>query len=206
MYDAAIINYGMGNITSVANALTHLGTSFVICDNPKDLKKVNRIILPGVGSYGPAMENLCSLGFKDELNNQVMIQKKPFLGICLGMQLIAEKSAESKNTIGFGWIKGNVIKIDPRDSMVVPHVGWNEVNFKSESNLFHNIQQGAHFFFDHSYHLTCASEFIAASCHYSHHLVSALQIDNIFAVQFHPEKSQNNGLKLLKNFLKHVRV
>lgn len=204
MYDTAIINYGMGNINSVANALTRLGTSYIIADNPQDLAKARRIILPGVGSFAPAMENLYSSGFQDELNNQVILDKKPFLGICLGMQLIAESSSEDKYTKGLGWIKGNVIKIEPLDSLVVPHVGWNELNFDPQCIFFQNISPGAHFFFDHSYHLSCPPELISATCNYSLTLISAVQLKNIFAVQFHPEKSQNNGLKLIKNFLKYV--
>jgi len=135
-----------------------------------------------------------------------MHHKKPFLGICLGMQLIAKDSVELGYATGLGWIDGHVLKLEPEGSHPVPHVGWNDVQHSPDTPLFGQIQAGAHFFFDHSYHLQCQPELITATCDYGGKWTAGIQQENILAVQFHPEKSQRSGLRLLRNFLKFVDV
>lgn len=203
MHEIAIINYGMGNINSVANALEQLGAKFFISEDPKNLYKAKAVILPGVGAFPTAMRNLCDMGLDHALNEQVIQLKKPFLGICLGMQLIAEESYELGFTKGLGWIKGKVKKLDHKNYLLIPHVGWNNVYYK-HSKYFQNIEQNSNFFFDHSFHLECPPEIVIATSDYGKSIVAAIAQENIFAVQFHPEKSQRTGLKLLRNFLNIV--
>ncbi|MDR3491492.1 MAG: imidazole glycerol phosphate synthase subunit HisH [Gammaproteobacteria bacterium] len=201
-----ILDYGMGNIQSILNAFKRLGVTCIASADPTVISKADGIILPGVGAFHSAMNNLHSLGFYDVLNEQVLHHKKPFLGICLGMQLIAEDSVESQFTKGLGWIAAHVTKIETHHKYPVPHVGWNEVNYNNNSLLFNGINEGGHFFFDHSYHVECDPNLVVAVCDYGKPIVAGIQKDNIFAVQFHPEKSQRNGAKLLRNFLNFVKV
>lgn len=201
-----IVNYGMGNIGSVSNALDYLGGKYVISNHKRDLGLADAIILPGVGAFGAAMENLRQLDLVDELTEQVTIKKKPFLGICLGMQLLAKDSVEMGHFAGLGWIDGNVVEIDPSAGLRVPHVGWNEVTPTQPDPLFRRIEEGAHFYFDHSFHLQCSEPAVSAVCEYGGRYVAAIQKENILAVQFHPEKSQRSGLKLLRNFLNFVNT
>jgi len=196
-----IVDYGMGNIGSVANALERLGAACVVSDTPESLRQARGIVLPGVGAFPMAMENIRVRGLDKVLSEEVLAHRKPFLGICLGMQLIAKDSLELGYSLGLGWIDGHVLKIEPVGSYPVPHVGWNEVIHRPTASLFSRIQDGAHFFFDHSYHLTCASELVTATCEYGGTWVAGIQKENILAVQFHPEKSQRNGLRVLRNFL-----
>lgn len=201
MKNIVVIDYGMGNIGSVCNALDNLGCNYNVTNNKKDLMATDAIILPGVGAFGAAMENLQSLDLVGELTRQVMNKKKLYLGICLGMQLIADDSVEMGYAKGFGWIRAHVQKITPSLGLMTPHVGWNNVQYSNQTPLFERIDDGSHFYFDHSYHVQCTPELITGTCEYGGTWVSALQKDNIFATQFHPEKSQRNGLKLLRNFL-----
>lgn len=201
-----IVNYGMGNIGSVANAFKHLDEICEVSDDPKRLGQSKAIVLPGVGAFHAAMENLRLRGLDDALNEQVLTRKKPFLGICLGMQLIAKDSVELEYSTGLGWIDAHVIKLNPSGSHPVPHVGWNEVSHVPGSALFAQLQEGAHFFFDHSYHLQCDLALVTAGCEYGGQWVAGIQKENILAVQFHPEKSQRNGLRLLRNFLKFAQA
>ena len=157
------------------------------------------------GAFHAAMHNLHVRGFCDLLNEQVLHHKKPFLGICLGMQLIAQSSVESQYTKGLGWINGHVLKIETHHHPV-PHVGWNDVTYSQDSILFNGIKEGGHFFFDHSYHVLCDPKLVTAYCDYDGPRVASIQQDNIFAVQFHPEKSQKNGAKLLRNFLNFIQA
>lgn len=201
-----IVDYGMGNIGSVCNALDFLGGRYIVSNQKEDLAQTDAVILPGVGAFGAAMQNLRQLDLVDELTEQVVHLGKPFLGICLGMQLLAKDSVEQGYTTGLGWIDGHVFDMEPSGGLRVPHVGWNAVRVRQECPLFRRIDEDAHFYFDHSFHLECGEEWIAAACDYGDTYVAAVQKENILAVQFHPEKSQRNGLKLLRNFLNVVHA
>jgi glutamine amidotransferase len=200
-----VINAGMGNLGSVTNALEILGASYAVSARGEDLDEADAIILPGVGGFPAAMKNLRSLGLPDALRTQVVTERKPFLGICLGMQLLARDSVELGQSTGLGWIDAHVARLDPAGHLRIPHVGWNTVSPVRGHPLFHGIESSAHFYFDHSYHVVCPDDLISATCRYGGTLVAALQRDNILATQFHPEKSQRNGLKVLRNFLNFVR-
>jgi len=206
MHLIAIVDYGMGNIESVMNAFDLLGTQCIVTNDSKKLAQSAGIVLPGVGAFHAAIQNLQKMELDAELYEQIIVKQKPFLGICLGMQLIAEDSTEQQLSKGFGWINGHVSKLEQHKSFPVPHVGWNEVVCRQDSTLFNKIEENAHFFFDHSYYLQCEPENIAATCDYGGTVVASVEKDNIFAVQFHPEKSQRNGLKLLRNFLNFTRA
>jgi imidazole glycerol-phosphate synthase subunit HisH len=191
----------MGNIGSVCNALNYLGGQFTTSHRKEDLAHADAFILPGVGAFGAAMENLHKLDLIQVLTEQVLGKKKPFLGICLGMQLLAKDSYEQGYSKGLGWIDAHVVELKPSNGYRVPHVGWNNVVCKRPDPLFHNVDEDAHFFFDHSFHVRCEEELILASSNYGDPFVASIQKENILATQFHPEKSQRNGLKLMRNFL-----
>ena len=207
----AIIDYGSGNLRSAAKALEivekniNANLKIVITSDPETIKKSNKIILPGQGSFRD-----CSLGIKkikgleDALNNFVLVQKKPIFGICVGMQLFAKMGHESEETKGFGWIDGVVKKINNiNKTLKLPHMGWNQIEFKKDCSLFSGIENKAHMYFVHSYEfLTKEKDCVAATTNYGNSIIVAVVKDNIFGTQFHPEKSQKNGLKLLENFLK----
>lgn len=197
-----IINYGMGNIGSVCNALDYLGARYITSNRQKEIYRADAFILPGVGAFGAAMKNLNRLDIVDALTEQVLYRKKPFLGICLGMQLLAEDSSEQGFSKGLGWINGHVTALSASNGYRIPHVGWNNVNCRRSTPLFHHVENDAHFFFDHSFHFQCDDDVVLATSSYGEKFVSAIHQHNIFATQFHPEKSQRNGLKLLRNFLK----
>jgi glutamine amidotransferase len=200
-----IVDYGMGNIGSVCHALDVLGGSHRVSSRKDDLAGAHGIVLPGVGAFGAAMQNLRDLDLVDALTEQVINRRTPFLGICLGMQLMARDSVENGFSTGLGWIDGHVLAIEAHPAHRVPHVGWNGVQIRRSTPLFQRIDGDAHFYFDHSFHLECGDDWVAASCDYGRPYVAAVQRDNILAVQFHPEKSQRNGLKLLRNFLNAVQ-
>lgn len=199
MSTIAIVDYGMGNLGSVANAFARLGVPCETTADPARLRAARAIVLPGVGAFRAAMQNLRSRGLDQALDDEVRGRGKPFLGICLGLQLIAEDSTEHGFERGLGWIPGHVERLAPVQQPV-PHVGWNELRPVAASPLFDKVGGGAHFFFDHSYHLRCPAELVTARCDYGGDWVAAVQKDHIHAVQFHPEKSQRNGLRLLRNF------
>lgn len=199
-----IINYGMGNIGSMAEAISYLGGNYFVSDKKEDIEKADGLILPGVGAFAAAMDNLKSFNLLETLKEQVIVKKKPFLGVCLGMQLLAEDSVEQGFHQGLGYIKGHVVEIKPEGGLRVPHVGWNDVQFTPGNFFFQRVDEGAHFYFDHSYHLQCDDNLVVAAYDYGGKGVAAIRKDNIFATQFHPEKSQRNGLKILRNFLNFV--
>ena len=199
-----IINYGMGNLRSVGNAISMLGYSPLISDRKDVIASCDAYVLPGVGAFGEAVRNLNNLGLIDVLNEQVIFNRKPFLGICLGLQLLAKDSDEMGFHTGLGWIDGHVTRISSH--VKVPHVGWNDVRIKNPVPLFQNINKGTHYYFDHTYRLECNPEFVSATCDYGEDLVAGVQKDNIFATQFHPEKSQVRGLQLLRNYLNYVET
>ena len=199
-----IVDYGMGNIGSICQALDLLGGTYVVSNQRAEILRARALILPGVGAFGAAMTNIRAFDLVGAMTEQVVKRRRPFLGICLGLQLIATDSEENGSHAGLGWIKGHVAAMTPSSEFRVPHVGWNSVSLRAGDPMFDRIDEGGHFYFDHSFHLQCDDSIIAASCDYGGRYVAAVQQDNIYAVQFHPEKSQRNGLKLLRNFLNSI--
>lgn len=197
-----IIDYGMGNVSSVEKALNFLNIKNIISNDKNIIKNSSAILLPGVGSFSQGMNNLRELNLVDLLTDEVVNKKKPFLGICLGMQLIFEKGSEPHECDGLGWIKGEVKKLD-LDGLKIPHMGWNDIEV--QNNKFYSKINNFDFYFIHSYHVlpTFKSE-IAATVNYGIDIVASIQKDNIFATQFHPEKSQQSGLCLLKEFFEII--
>lgn len=194
-----IVDYGMGNIASVQKALDSIGIKSIISNDISDFESSDYIILPGVGSFRQGMENLNKLGLDKILNNEIIIKKKPFLGICLGMQLIASFGTEHGITKGLGWIKGEVNKIE-EINFRVPHLGWN--NLISIPSTFTEDFHNKDFYFIHSYHFEVENKKnIAAYVTYGKNYVAAVHNENIFATQFHPEKSQDEGIGLIKKFI-----
>ena len=205
-----IINYGTGNLNSVSKALEVAAAeinkkiNIKISNKPKDILDSDRIILPGQGSF-----RQCALGVKNipglwgSLNEFALVKKKPIFGICVGMQLFSEKGHEEQVTEGFGWIKGSVKKIEINSKdLKLPHMGWNEVNIVKKNDLFLDIKNLSHFYFVHSYAFEAENiNDVVCTTDYEKSVVVALLKENIFGTQFHPEKSQENGVKLLSNFL-----
>jgi glutamine amidotransferase len=198
-----IIEYGAGNLDSVARAVEYCGGTPLVTQSPKDLRSANRLILPGVGSFAAGMQNLRGRGYEEELHEQVIVKKIPFLGICLGMQFLASLGMEPVATSGLGWIDGRVIRLKSAlPGEKVPHMGWNSVAQVKASPLFSGIQPDKDFYFVHSYHFEVANVAdVITTTSYCGGFVSSVSRDNIFGVQFHPEKSQRVGFQLLKNFL-----
>lgn len=198
-----VIDYNMGNVRSVWKAFEYLGAKVIVSNSLEDIKKADRLVLPGVGAFGEGMENLKKLGIIEALEEEVIKNNKPFLGICLGMQLLAKDSEEFGFHKGLGWIDGSVKKLEPGSNFKIPHVGWNEIKIIDEAcPIFSGITQKSAFYFVHSFHfIPERKENIKAVCDYGQEFVAAIQKENIFATQFHPEKSQMPGLKILENFL-----
>ncbi len=195
----AIIDYGLGNLASVKKALDFLNIENTITSNITEIKQSSFIILPGVGSFKQGMENLIKKDLVNTLSYEVITNKKPFLGICLGMQLIFEKGYEPYECKGLGWISGEVIKIRNNDNLKIPHLGWNAIRTPEEK--IYKDQLDNNFYFIHSYHVKPKNiNVINSYVHYGEDIVASIKYKNIFATQFHPEKSQNAGLDLLKNY------
>ena len=203
MSKIVIIDYGRGNTDSVLRAIEKCGGQPILSNSASDIESASHIILPGVGAFQKGMEQIEALGIRSKLEEQVLKYKIPFLGICLGMQLLADKGFENGENSGLGWIKGCVKKFEKtKKDERIPHIGWNEVDFGQESPLFEGIVSGKDFYFIHSYHFICKnSSNIIATTPYCKEFVSAVRKQNIFGVQFHPEKSQGNGFNVLKNFI-----
>jgi glutamine amidotransferase len=199
-----IIDYGVGNTHSVSNALNYLGYRVVISNQKNHIKEAEVLILPGVGAFDAAVSSLKVHNLLSILSEEVLVNKKPILGICVGMQMLATSSEENGKHDGLNWLEGEVVRLDLPNHFTVPHVGWNDVEVKIKAPLFGRNQEGANFYFDHSYYYRCAPEYVAASCNYGIEVTAAVQKDNIFGVQFHPEKSQTAGLKLLRSFIQSV--
>lgn len=198
-----IVNYGMGNLNSVKRKLSRLNSNVIISSNPHDLVNADKIILPGVGHFKMAMDNLKKLDLIDILNEVVLVEKKPILGICLGMQLMAKKSEEG-DVNGFGWIHADVVKFKVKDQLKykIPHTGWNQIHISKESPLMKNIPNLSEFYFVHSYHYLVSNQNdVMNETEYEYKFVSAVEKENIFGVQYHPEKSHDAGELLLRNFI-----
>jgi glutamine amidotransferase len=199
----AIVNYGMGNLDSVYRAVEECGGNPVITNSEKDFQKANFIILPGVGSFATGILKIREFGLDKILTEQVIEKQIPFLGICLGMQLMATKGYEGVETPGLNWVQGEVVRLKPSNpDERIPHVGWNEVIFTQSAFLNEGVPSGKDFYFVHSFHLICHNEEdVIASTPFCGKFVSAVRRDNIFGVQFHPEKSQKPGFQVIRNFL-----
>ena len=199
-----VVDYGMGNLFSVVSALETVGADVKICTNPSTLKEVHRVILPGVGAFKDCIETLTKTGFKDALDEEIIKDGKPIYGICLGLQIMSRSSSEFGNHKGLDWIRGDVIPLEPnvKKNLRVPHVGWNSIKYKPDRLLFSNLPDCPDFYFVHSYFLKCDDiNNVEATCDYGQTVTASNKKDNIFATQFHPEKSQDFGLMVLKNFL-----
>ena len=199
-----IVDYGMGNLQSVVNAFRFLGCPALISDRKEIIRCADAVILPGVGAFGEAMNNLKKFDLIGILNQKVLQQKIPFLGICLGMQLIAKDSEEHGLHQGLGWINAHVKKIKVKQGTRLPHIGWNNVTVHQPAPLFMDISRDFNFYFVRSYQLECDPALVSATCDYDGRVTAAVQKDNILATQFHPEKSQENGLRVLRGFINFV--
>lgn len=200
-----IVDYDVGNIQSVWNAIAALGyRKLKISATEADILAADALILPGVGAFDVCARNLRDRHLDAILNEAVLARKKPILGICVGMQLMATASEENGIHAGLDWIPGRVVKLDPPTGYPVPHVGWNDVQLARPSALFSRMPEAPSFYFDHSYHYRCDARFVAASGDYGLQVAAVIQRDNIHGVQFHPEKSQTNGLKLFRGFFNTV--
>jgi glutamine amidotransferase len=195
-----IIDYNMGNVGSIYNMIKKLGYESRITSSLDEIKKANKIILPGVGSFDNGIMNLKKLGLLEILNYKVLQEKVPIIGICLGMQLMTKKSEEGKLE-GLGWINGETIKF-VSDKYKVPHMGWNTVNIKKYSKLFEGMDGEIRFYFTHSYYVKCYdAEDTLTTTYYINEFVSSFERNNIVGVQFHPEKSHKFGMKVFRNFI-----
>ncbi|MEQ8322469.1 MAG: imidazole glycerol phosphate synthase subunit HisH [Rhodospirillales bacterium] len=200
-----IIDYGLGNLRSVLGAVEKLGHQAAISADPATLALADKLILPGVGAFGDGMRNLAERGLIEPLSKQVRESKIPILGICLGFQLLSQGSEEFGAHAGLGWIPGQVRKIRPDDATLrVPHVGWNDFDITGDCILFDDVPDPALFYFVHSYHLETDPDITVGTCTYGTPMCAAIQSGNVFGTQFHPEKSQRHGLKVLQNFLERA--
>ncbi|WP_394993437.1 imidazole glycerol phosphate synthase subunit HisH [Emticicia sp.] len=198
-----IINYGSGNIYAIANLHKRLNIPYFLSENHEELQKADKLILPGVGAFDETMRMLHNSGLKSLLDELVLVNKVPIMGVCVGMQIMANGSEEGKLD-GFGWIKGKVKKIDEKlllHKPYIPHMGWNEINPTRQSDLFKNIDTQKGFYFLHSYYFSCENESdTLAYTNYGKQFSSVVNLENVYGVQFHPEKSHSNGINIFKNF------
>jgi glutamine amidotransferase len=199
----AIVDYGMGNIRSIRTTLDYLGVSDVIVSSdPEVLKNSDKLILPGVGSFGKAMAQIRERNIDTCLTELALHGKKPILGICLGMQLMGHSSTEDGINLGLGFVNGIVTKFDST-RIKVPHVGFNQVKINNNLKLYNGFKDEADFYFTHSYKMTSEEDINQCYCEYEDNFVASFEQDNIAGVQYHPELSQHNGLNVLKNFLQN---
>jgi len=197
----AIIDYDAGNIRSVEKALQALSEEAVVTRDRDTILKADRVILPGVGAFGDAMEKIRGYGL-EEVIKEVVANKTPFLGICLGLQLMFEKSEESEGVKGLSLLKGEIRRLPEVPSLKVPHIGWNSLVYPNKGRLFQGIPENSYVYFVHSYYLKAKEEeIVTASTEYGTTIHASVEKDNIFACQFHPEKSSDVGLRILKNFI-----
>ena len=197
----AIIDYDAGNINSVEKALHTLGEETLITDRREEIEAADRVILPGVGAFGDAMKRLNDSGLT-EVIRRIAEQGMPFLGICLGLQLLFERSEESEGVAGLGILPGEILRIPDACGLKIPHVGWNSLEYPRKGKLFREIPEGAYVYFVHSYYLRAREEdIVTAITEYGTQIHASVERGNVFACQFHPEKSSSVGLKLLENFV-----
>lgn len=197
----ALIDYDAGNIRSVEKALLALGQDVCITGDAEKIMSADRVILPGVGAFGDAMENIYRTGL-DQVIRRVVDEGKPFLGICLGLQLLFERSEEAPGVEGLGILKGEILRIPEAEGLKIPHMGWNSLHLENDGRLFRGIEEQSYVYFVHSYYLEAADEkIVKASTEYCTHIHASVEQGNVFACQFHPEKSSEVGLHILKNFV-----
>jgi len=197
-----IIDYGMGNLGSLANMLKKIGVPAKITSDPSEIMSADKLILPGVGSFDNGMKKLKELNFIDLLNKKVLVDKTPILGICLGMQLFT-KSSEEGILDGLSWFDATTVKfkIDANSSLKIPHMGWDTLTVSKPNKIFNNIDTNSMFYFVHSYHVVCnRKEDVLSTSYYGYEYVSSISKANIVGVQYHPEKSHKYGMKILQNF------
>ena len=195
-----LLDYGSGNIKSVLNLINYIGSEIVISNDKKDIEGCTHLILPGVGSFGTAMDKIKKEIPLSFLEQEVVTKKKPFLGICVGLQVLFQKGYEFGEHDGLGWLDGIVEKLDA-ENHPLPHIGWNSIKEKKPSPLFRGLGNINDFYFAHSFAVKTNATFVISKTIYGNTFCSAIQKDNIFGVQFHPEKSQSAGILLMKNFL-----
>lgn len=196
----AILDYDAGNIRSVEKALQHLGEETILTHDFREIQKADKVILPGVGAFGDAMEHLKHYEL-DRAIKEVIAMDKPFLGICLGLQLLFESSDETPGVEGLGILKGNILRIPEEDGLKIPHIGWNSLEFPREGRLFQDLPADPYVYFVHSYYLQAQEpQIVTATCEYGVQIHASVEKNQVFACQFHPEKSGEVGLKILKNF------
>ena len=196
----AIIDYDAGNLKSVEKALLRLGEEAVVSRERETILEADKVILPGVGSFGDAMGKLREFGL-DKVIYEVVEKGTPFLGICLGLQLLFERSDEAPGVKGLGILKGEILRIPAYEGLKIPHMGWNSLELKNSGHLFEGLPQNPYVYFVHSYYLKAEEEdIVKASTWYSTEIHASVEKDNVFACQFHPEKSSDTGLQILKNF------
>lgn len=201
----AIIDYGMGNLRSVGNAFQSMGADVVIVSSPAGLDAAHGVVLPGVGAFGDGMRNLHERGFVEALEKDILQRGKPFLGLCLGLQLLGDKGFEHGEHDGLGWIPGKVARLEVAP-LRIPHIGWNDVKFVRKDGLFAESGDMQAFYFVHSYALVPEDpSVISGVCDYGSEFCAAVQRDNIHATQFHPEKSHKAGLSVLANWWRMVK-
>ena len=196
----AIIDYDAGNIASVEKAFRKIGEEVILSRNPEEILSADRVVLPGVGAFGDAMEKLEKYGLVSVIK-EAAASGKPFLGICLGLQLLFESSEESAGVTGLCIGRGKILRIPDAEGLKIPHIGWNDIRINPNSRLLRNLPENPYVYFVHSYYLKAENEAeVAASTEYSAHIHAAYEAGNVFATQFHPEKSGDVGLRILKNF------
>jgi len=208
MSGIVVVDYGAGNLRSVANALESLGRKATIADTPESILDASVIILPGVGAFGDGMDGLRKRDLVEPLTEAVMGRRTPYLGICLGMQFVAREGFENGTHAGLDWLPAAVRRIEPADPRFkVPHMGWNDVRIERPGVLFAGLEPAPVFYFVHSYHLDVepsAWHAVTTTCTHGVTMAASIERDNVFGVQFHPEKSQQAGLRVLENFLRAV--
>ena len=195
----AIIDYDAGNIKSVEKAVQYLGEEAVITRDKDVILQSDKVILPGVGAFGDAMEKINAYGLKNTIYD-VVEKKTPFLGICLGLQLLFKSSEESPGATGLGILDGEILRIPAQEGLKIPHMGWNSLKVKKGAKLFKGLEEEPYVYFVHSYYLKAAEDIVAATTEYSTLIHASVEKENVFACQFHPEKSSAVGLQILKNF------
>ncbi len=197
----AIIDYDAGNIKSVEKALLSLGEEAVITRDKDEILAADHVILPGVGAFGDAMDKIRRYGL-EEIIKEVVAKGTPFLGICLGLQLLFESSEETVGVEGLGILKGKIVKIPDNQGLKVPHIGWNSLKFPNKGRLYEGIEEDSYVYFVHSYYLQAEEEdIVVATTEYATHIHASVEKGNVFACQFHPEKSSDVGLQILRNFI-----